>query len=94
VSEGVLGPNLARLPRGDPILVLGDGGRALPEALAERAAAALHSDFMNVGDLVHIDRERGIYRKRYRERLPEALAERAAAALHSDFMNVGDLVHI
>ncbi|EOD28668.1 hypothetical protein EMIHUDRAFT_456961 [Emiliania huxleyi CCMP1516] len=52
VSEAVLRANLARLPPRDPILILADGGRALPERLAERASNELRSEFRHVGDVV------------------------------------------
>ncbi len=51
VTEGVISANLAQLPRRDPVFVLADGQRALSDALAERGAAALGSEFMHIGDL-------------------------------------------
>ena len=52
VDDDIIAANLPRLPSKDPVFVLADGQRLLPDAIAEGASVALKSDFIRLADLL------------------------------------------
>jgi hypothetical protein len=56
VDDDVVAANLPRLPPRDPVFVLADGQRALPEAIIDGAALALKAEFVRLSDLLALVR--------------------------------------
>jgi len=54
VNDAIVAANLAQLPLKQPIFVLADGQRELPEQLVARARATLQAELMHIGDLADL----------------------------------------
>ena len=54
VNDAIVAANLAQLPLKQPIFVLADGQRELPEQLVARARAMLQAELMHIGDLADL----------------------------------------
>jgi hypothetical protein len=52
VDDDIIAANLPRLPPKDPVFVLPDGQRTLPDSFTDGAAAGLKSEFVRLADLL------------------------------------------